>query len=184
MLNNRKIGKIEKWKYSIMNTQFDYMYRDAANYKEHFTYIFEGEISDSQIQKFVDSCDDENFIPRAIDFPGGVLEGDPGYDKDLDHYWCEHYFEDSFMLVDAEPSILVVDGKRTVIKIDEFLELFARCQGRWEEALTSPIDISVLRAERKPFVSTPNSLNEQINVASQNTNLLNSSHKSLNRDER
>lgn len=128
-----------------MNTRFDYMYRDAANYKEHYEIVLEGMLLNSQIQAFVNACNDECFIPRAIGLPGGAFEGEDGYDAELDHYWCEHFFEDSFTYVNDMPSEVVVGGKRTVIKAEEFLELFACCNDRWEAVLANPIDVFSIR---------------------------------------
>lgn len=131
-----------------LNTQFSYMYRDGANYKDFYEFVFEGTLSDAQKQAFVEACSDEYFIPRALGLPGGVLEDEYGYDEGLDHYWCEHDFEDSFDVVNAEPTLFTVNGKQTVIKAEEFLELFTRCSEGWEAALPRPIDVMSLRAER------------------------------------
>lgn len=131
-----------------MNTRFSYMYRDAANYKDFYEFVFEGTLSDAQIQAFVDACNDEYFLPRAIGLPGGVFEGDDGYDSELDHYWCEHDFEDSFERVNVEPDVFTINGRKTFIKAEEFLELFTRCSEGWEAALTCPIDVFSIRAEQ------------------------------------
>ena len=130
-----------------MNTRFDYVYRDAANYKTDYSFVFEGELSEDQIEKFIEACDDDLFIPRALGLPGGFLIDDPGYDAEFDHYWCEHDFEDSFELVDAEPDEILVCGKRTVIKAEEFLELVSRCSN-WEHSINNPFNVFDLRREK------------------------------------
>ena len=120
------------------------MYRDAANYKDFYDFVFEGEITKEQLSRFGNMCDDETFIPRALGLSGGVFAGEDGYDSELDHYWCEHDFEDSFELVNDDATVVYVDGKPAVVKIDAFLDAFEKCCDRWEEALSQPISLSSL----------------------------------------
>lgn len=163
----------------VMNTQFSYMYRDSANYKSFYEFVFEGEISDAQILRFVKLCDDEYFIPRAIGLPGGVFEGEDGYDAELDHYWCEHDFEASFQRVNNKPNVVVVDGNSAVVKIDTFLDVFEKCCGRWEDALSKPIRLSSLATNPQNI-----SLSELIQTAEKETDLHSETIKvSLTKDE-
>lgn len=124
-----------------MNTKFSYMYRDAGNYKTFYDVVFEGEISSEQIRRFEDSCDDEMFIPRALGLSGGVLPGEDGYDDLLDHYWCEHDFEDSFQLVNDEPDVFTDDRKKGTVKISDFLAAFESCCENWEVAFSKPLNL-------------------------------------------
>ncbi len=114
-----------------MNTKFSYMYRDAANYKTFYECVLCGEITQEQINTIIGSCDFEHFIPRAVGLPGGMFEGEEGYDGRFDHYWCEHDFEDSFSIVDEAPT--------HIMTVAELTAAFARCKGRWEDALNDKI---------------------------------------------
>lgn len=143
-----------------MNTRFDYKYRDGGNYKTFYDFVFEGEISKEQLKHFEDICYDEMFIPRALGLPGGVFPGDEGYDAELDHYWCEHNFEDSFRLVSDMPSVISVNGKTGIVGIDEFLKAFEECSENWENALSNPVKLLEYKTERQEL-----SLADQIQAA-------------------
>lgn len=143
-----------------MNTKFSYMYRDAGNYKTFHAFVFEGEISPEQINRFVDLCDDEMFIPRALGLSGGVLKGEDGYDDLLDHYWCEHDFEDSFELVNDEPDVFTDDGKKGIVKISDFLAAFESCCENWEVAFSKPLNLLDFKSAEQDL-----SLNEIIERA-------------------
>ena len=106
------------------NTKFSYTYRDGANYKTSYEWILAGRISGEQIEAVIDASDYEHFTPSLIGLPGGMFEGDEGYDPEFDHPMCEHDFEDSFEPTSAAPS-----GSMTV---DEFVKAFCACKGKWE----------------------------------------------------
>lgn len=134
----------------ILNTKFEYMYRDAANYKDDYSIVLDGVLSDDQIIAVLDACDNEFFLPRAIGLPGGLLMDDPKYDPEFDHYWCEHDFEDSFIVVEEEPTKINARGTQTTISADEFVALFERCKDHsWESILADPICVLDIRAERE-----------------------------------
>ena len=126
-----------------MNTKFSYMYRDAGNWKSFYSVVFEGEISDAQLKHFAEITEgNEYFIPRAIGLSGGVLADEDGYVPDFDHYWCEHDFSDSFETVNEKPDVFWVDGKPVTVTINDFLNVFEYCNGRWESSLDNPISLS------------------------------------------
>lgn len=161
-----------------MNTKFSYMYRDAGNYKTFYSCVFEGEISPEQIKRFVDLCDDEMFIPRALGLSGGVLKGEDGYDDLLDHYWCEHDFEDSFQLVNDEPDVFTDDGKKGIVKISDFLAAFECCCENWEVAFSKPLNLLDFKVSEQDL-----SLNEIIERASIVNNEKGLVNVSLSHDE-
>lgn len=132
-----------------MNTLFSYMYRDGANYKTFHGFVFEGEILQEQINRFVDLCNDEMFIPRALGLTGGVLEGEKDYDAKYDHYWCEHDFEDSFRIVPDAPDVFTIGGKTGIVKISDFLAAFEQCCENWEVAFANPLNILDIKADEQ-----------------------------------
>jgi len=150
-----------------MNTKFSFMYRDAGNYKTFYSFVFEGEITPEQVNRFEDLCDDEMFIPRALGLPGGVLPGEDGYDDALDHYWCEHDFEDSFELVNDAPDVFKENEKTSVVKISDFLAVFEKCaeQG-WEVTLSKPLNLLDFKSAEQDL-----SLNEIIERATVDSNI-------------
>jgi len=123
-----------------MNTKFSYMYRDGANYKTFYECVFPGEINKEQIDKILCSCDGDLFIPRALGLPGGMFEGESGYDSRYDHYWCEHDFEDSFSVTNDAPTHFIT--------VEDLVESFTRCKDRWEAALADKIKTLDTNVER------------------------------------
>lgn len=77
-----------------MNTQIDYLYRDASNYKQHNSCIIAGEISDSQIETIMECLSEgEYFIPEQVGLPAkrfGELSEDDHCWMELDEYSFEH----------------------------------------------------------------------------------------------
>ena len=50
-----------------MNTQINYLYRDASNYKVYNECVIEGEITDEQIMTIIGCLEDgEYFIPEQV----------------------------------------------------------------------------------------------------------------------
>ena len=83
-----------------MNTEIEYLYRDAGNYKSYQTIVVKGEITDEQRKRIAASLEDGlYFCPRQI----GLPEKRNGKLCDLDH----GYFEletDSFSLTERRAS--------------------------------------------------------------------------------
>lgn len=100
----------------MKNTEFTYMYRDAANYKEHHTVVFAGEITDEE-RKVLGF--ETLFIPGQIDLPNLREEMDGDYDDDTD--WHEVFRVE---LTNQRASIDRGD-------IHEFVELFRTT--RWDD---------------------------------------------------
>lgn len=72
------------------NTQVEYMYRDAGNYKQFKQFVFKGIITPSQIkiisQSFLPDFEPTDFLPRQVGLlPLCPWTDDENYDDDLDH---------------------------------------------------------------------------------------------------
>lgn len=72
------------------NTQIDYMYRDAGNYKKFETVIFNGAITPCQIkiieESFMPDFEETDFLPRQVDLaPLCPWVDEDEYDDELDH---------------------------------------------------------------------------------------------------
>ena len=108
-----------------MNTKFSYMYRDAANWKDHYEVIVAGELSEEEIQTILDCCDGENFVARKVGLPGGMFPENASYDPRFDHPFCEHNFEDSFEKTEKKPT--------ETITAKELVAAFVANKGKWDE---------------------------------------------------
>ena len=107
-----------------LNTQMNYMYRDAANYKTHYEIVVGGKINEKQKEIIRSACEENTyFIPRAIGLEGGFTEMDTEYDPELDHPWCE-INENSFTLTRKK-----ADSGFTV---EELVEAFNNTKACWE----------------------------------------------------
>lgn len=100
------------------NTQINYLYRDASNYKTSNYVILAGKMTDEQFAEMQECCEDhhEMFIPEQV---GLDLIRD-WETTDDDHPYCE--------LEDFE---LVNDNPTTDMAIDELLEMFRKAKGNW-----------------------------------------------------
>jgi len=96
-----------------MNTKFEYLYRDASNYKQFASVVFAGEITDEERDLLLDNLEDgENFIPSDV----GLEDLQPrmvSYPSTDDHVWHEI---EIITLVDDEPT--------QPLNIHEFVEKF------------------------------------------------------------
>ena len=107
-----------------MNTRFSYMYRDAANYKDFYDCVIEGEFTDAQKEALQNACDGTYFIPRVLGLSGGVWVGDPGYDERYDHPWCEFDAECDLELTEDPPTVSYT--------ADSLTQAFIDSQDKWE----------------------------------------------------
>ncbi len=86
-----------------MNTQINYLYRDASNYKKHQSVVVEGTFTDEQM-KAIDKSLSEGlyFIPRQVGLP------EERFDEvtEDDHCWFEISIED-FKQTSNEPTELI-----------------------------------------------------------------------------
>lgn len=71
-----------------MNTRFEYMYRDASNYKQTLNLVFEGELTDAEREAFFAHLDDgEYFIAEQVGLPNLREDWESHYEDD--HIWHE-----------------------------------------------------------------------------------------------
>lgn len=68
-----------------MNTKFNYLYRDACNYKQHNEVVLLGEVTEQMAKEIYECCDGEHFIPEQIGLPVTRFEKVTEYD----HCYCE-----------------------------------------------------------------------------------------------
>ena len=92
-----------------MNTQVDYMYRDASNYKRGRTEVLAGELSAVEIAEILARREDsEFFIPAQVGLEELQHElwdeYDSGYPTTDDHVWHELQGED-IQLTEAAPTM-------------------------------------------------------------------------------
>ena len=104
------------------NTQVDYAYRDANNYKMYNTVVLEGNLTYEQIEFILSTRrDDEFFIPAQVGLPEKRF---PDYDPNADHPW--------FVLPDEAFS--PTNQKAThSITAAELFEKFKKVGGAWIE---------------------------------------------------
>jgi hypothetical protein len=98
----------------VKNTRFEYLYRDASNYKQHGAVVLKGAITEELRKRFVAALDEElYFIADQINIPEVFITfGEDS--KDDDHCW--HEFSE-FELTDAHG-----DDGRTVEQFVEAVE--------------------------------------------------------------
>jgi hypothetical protein len=101
-----------------MNTQINYFYRDAGNYKQFGLAIFTGEIADEQRATILGALESDRFIPEQVELANLCENFGGSYDDDTP--W--HELED-IELTEAEPS-----GDEE--NIDDFVQRFVDI--KWE----------------------------------------------------
>ena len=105
------------------NTKFQYLYRDADNYKQWNEVILAGEITDEQTETIVDACDGEYFIPEQVGLP---IERPDDNITEADHCFCELYHT-YINLTDDEPTV--------DITVDELVKRFEEAKKNgWDAA--------------------------------------------------
>lgn len=68
--------------------RIDYLYRDAANFKQWNTAFTKGYLSEEQINQILSTLDENlYFIPSMVGLPENRISGEPDYE--LDHIWFE-----------------------------------------------------------------------------------------------
>lgn len=109
-----------------MNTQIEYLYRDADNYKNWNHVIVTGTLTDAQIEEIISCCDcNEYFIPSQVGLPEERFEK---WDEDADHCWFS-LEADSFS---QTPLPATVD-----ITARQLYENFLVRKGNWDD--TAPV---------------------------------------------
>ena len=104
-----------------MNTEFYYMYRDAANYKQGRTTILEGELTFGQLLPFLD--DKENFIASQVGLDDLQEEMTNFPHQHDDHVWSE-INEHDLTPTEEEPSCHLTAA--------QLLENFKKAGGKWD----------------------------------------------------
>ena len=99
-----------------MNIAFDYLYRDAGNYKLYESVVFQNENNVPLIflQRAIEACFEQRiyFVPETLEIPRLRFRN---YDQELDHIW--HEFD----------SISETDFPHTAGKtVSKFFELLER----------------------------------------------------------
>lgn len=106
----------------MKNTKLNYLYRDAANYKTWNAVVFQGEITEEQIETIMSCLDSgEYFIPEQVGLPadrGGEL------DMEYDHCWFE-LDSSSFDTTEAPPTIDMT--------IEELVSAFQKAKNKWDD---------------------------------------------------
>lgn len=106
-----------------INTQINYLYRDADNYKMPNTCIIAGVIDAEQIAKIMECLNDgEYFIPRQVGLPERRFDK---IDPQSDHCWFE-LSSDSFELTNR-PS----DFNLTA---EELVANFQKAKDHWNDS--------------------------------------------------
>ena len=95
---------MDRWKLTAtpkhFNTRFEYLYRDASNYKKKNIVVLKGTLSRAQIKRIINACDGgEFFIPSQVGLPENRF---PEINED-DHCWFE-LDQDSFSKTEQEPT--------------------------------------------------------------------------------
>lgn len=108
----------------MLNTGFDYLYRDADNYKCRYQAIVRGEMTREQIETIIDCCEDRiYFLPEQVGLPFGHLIGFE-FDPQSDHPWCE---QESVYLTPLAPTVNMT--------AEELVAAFVAAKGNWREDL-------------------------------------------------
>lgn len=65
------------------NTKFNYLYRDASNYKVWNEFVIEGQLTEEQADKIIECCYGEYFKPHMVGMPEKTFV-DLGYSENED----------------------------------------------------------------------------------------------------
>ena len=97
------------------NLKFEYLYRDAGNYKQFGSIVFENptQIQPEMASNYIkpDLIDAEYFLPEKVQIPRFVIIG---YNSEFDHDWYEFV---KFSLTDETPT--------ASMSAQNFMNLFA-----------------------------------------------------------
>lgn len=108
------------------NTRVSYLYRDACNYKTMNEVVVAGEITEEQIKKLLECCEDgERFIPEQI---GWDLVR--GWDITEDDHCYAELNERSFSPTD--------NAQTTDLTVDQMIDAFLGAKGKWDEVKYAP----------------------------------------------
>jgi hypothetical protein len=101
----------------MKNTELNYMYRDASNYKLHFTEVLKGSVSDEEVESFNADYGDIWFYPGKIGLNADTFV-DIGYKAyEDDPNWHELLY---LKTTEKEPTVeLSVDAFINAVKSGE-----------------------------------------------------------------
>lgn len=119
-------------KYHAALTAFDYLYRDAGNFKSHGSIILIGDLSVDDMRKITDAMEDgDRFIAEQVSIPAlySELFKWSGGRISSDHVW--HSFEGFREVSPDEDDNLVIWGRK-----ENFVSAFVRVKS-WK-ILMSP----------------------------------------------
>ena len=106
------------------NTQIDYLYRDASNYKKSNMAIVSGSMSGEQQRMILDCLDEgEYFIPHLVRLPEIRFDS---YSMEDDHPWFE--LQKGAFSETAEPPTVAISA-------EELVKAFQARKGRWKQVL-------------------------------------------------
>lgn len=105
-----------------INTQINYLYRDADNYKVWNSCVVLGVINEAQVAEIISCLDSgEYFIPRQVGLPEKRFEK---FDPEVDHCWFE-LSADGF---EATENVSNID-----MTVEQFLERFHEAKNNWHD---------------------------------------------------
>jgi hypothetical protein len=107
------------------NTLFEYMYRDADNYKKTGSVVLAGRMSADQVRTLNASLSDsEFFIPGQVGLKDlqGEFEHGGGWDEESDHVW--HTIE----------AVKHTSAAPTGPSVDELMEAWPKAEEEWDVA--------------------------------------------------
>lgn len=109
-----------------MNTQINYLYRDADNYKKRHAVIIEGEMTEDQ-EKAIEECLDEGayFIPAQVGLPNERFDDE----TEADHPWFEW---EGYEASAAAPTLHITTA--------ELVARFVKAANGWEASVDASTD--------------------------------------------
>ena len=110
---------------------FDYLYRDASNYKAFGTVWLSGSLSETERAELVSCCDDGDFfIAEQVGVPAlyGALFSDGGGPTDDDHAW--------HMIDGIREQVSLPEDANLWGKASTLLCAFRAAKGNWNPELS------------------------------------------------
>ena len=122
----------------MKNTEINYLYRDACNYKNHNREIVRGVITKEQIETIMNCLEERKyFIPSQVGLPETRFETITSED----HCWFE-LGEDDFRITESEEITIVMS-------VNELVECFLAAKGKWDESLFIGYDKEKINKNRR-----------------------------------
>ena len=127
-----------------LNTQIEYLYRDADNYKVWNNCIIKGTLSEEQKQLILDCRDEgEYFIPHLVGLPEKQFDT---WDDQSDHVWFE-LWDQAFSETTDPPTV--------GITADELVNAFLACKEDWSHKPALDDLISAAKTRIKTTTQPP-----------------------------